>query len=71
MSDDSKNNEIVQHAMQELLDTNENMATIGLTKNGIVAYHFGENGGMAINPSCAEIVINAVKQLSELQENSR
>ncbi|MBA6390495.1 hypothetical protein H4J38_06820 [Colwellia sp. BRX10-3] len=70
MSDDSKNNEIVQHAMQELFDANENMATIGLTKNGVVAYHFGENGGMAINPAYAEIVINAVKQLSELQENS-
>jgi len=67
MSDDVKNNEKVQHDMQKLFDAKENIATIALTKNGIVAYHFGDNGSIAINPAWAEIVINAVKQLSELQ----
>ncbi len=69
MSDDVKNNETVQHDMQKLFDANENLATIALTKSGVVAYHFGENGSMAINPAWAEIVINAVKKLSELQQN--
>ncbi len=67
MSDDAKDNENVQHAMQEFFNANENMATVALTKNGIVAYHFGDNGSMAINPAWAEIVIKAVKQLTELQ----
>ncbi|PCI62004.1 MAG: hypothetical protein COB35_04800 [Gammaproteobacteria bacterium] len=66
---DAANNETAQHAMQKLFDANENMATIALTKNGVVAYHFGENGGMAINPAWAEIVINAVKELSKLEQN--
>ncbi len=69
MNDDTKKNESVQHAMQELFDANENVATISLTKNGVVAYHFGENGSMAINPAWAKIVIDAVKELSELEEN--
>ncbi|MCP4989420.1 MAG: hypothetical protein GY928_26185 [Colwellia sp.] len=66
---DAANNEAVQHAMQKLFDANENMVTISLTKNGAVAYHFGETGGMAINPAWAEIVINAVKELSKLEQN--
>jgi uncharacterized Fe-S center protein len=66
---DATNNETVQHAMQKLFDANENMATIALTKSGVVAYHFGENSGMAINPAWAEIVINAVKELSKLEQN--
>jgi len=50
MSDDAKNNETVQHDMQKLFDAKENIATIALTKNGVVAYHFGDNGSIAINP---------------------
>lgn len=68
---DVANNEEVQHAMQKLFDANENIATIALTKNGVVAYHFGENGGVAISPAWAEIVINAVKKLSELEQNEK
>jgi len=71
MSDDAKDNENEQHAMQELFNANENMATVALTKDGVVAYHFGDNGCMAKNPAWAEIVINAVKQRSELQQNSK
>ena len=67
MNDSAKDKENVQHAMQELFNANENMATIALTKNGVVAYHFADKGSMAINPAWAEVVINAVKQLSEMQ----
>jgi uncharacterized Fe-S center protein len=69
MRGDVKNNETIQHALQKLFDANENMATISLTKDGVVAFHFGEKAGMAINPAWAEVVINAVKQLSELESN--
>lgn len=68
---DAANNEAVQHAMQKLFDANENMATIALTKDGVVAYQFGEDGGVAISLAWAEIVINAVKKLSELEQNEK